>query len=106
MTLKPSAGVGSAPVWSKSSYSTNDGPDCVEVAWVKSSHSAGNNNDCVEVGWLKSSHSSNDGPACVEVKASDEAILIRDSKDPEGPHLHITPTEWSAFLEYAASQEV
>lgn len=32
MTLKPSAGDGSALEWTKSSYSSNDGPDCVEVA--------------------------------------------------------------------------
>ena len=30
--LKPSAGDGSALEWVKSSYSSNDGPDCVEVA--------------------------------------------------------------------------
>jgi hypothetical protein len=88
MTLKPSAGAESALAWSKSSYSTNDGPDCVEVAWVKSSYS------------------SNDGPNCVEVKASDETVLVRDSKDPDGPRIEVTPTEWSAFLAYAASCEV
>ena len=32
MTLKPSAGDGSALEWIKSSYSTDDGPACVEVA--------------------------------------------------------------------------
>jgi hypothetical protein len=32
MTLKPSAGDGSALEWIKSSHSSNDGPDCVEVA--------------------------------------------------------------------------
>ncbi|RDG36057.1 DUF397 domain-containing protein [Streptomyces corynorhini] len=32
MTLKSSAGDGSALEWTKSSYSTNDGPVCVEVA--------------------------------------------------------------------------
>lgn len=32
MTLKPSAGDGSALEWTKSSYSSNDGPECVEVA--------------------------------------------------------------------------
>lgn len=106
MTLQPSAGLGSAPEWTKSSYSSNDGPNCVEVAWVKSSYSAGNNNDCVEVGWTKSTHSSNDGPECVEVKASDEAVLVRDSKDPEGPRLRVTPTEWSAFLAFASTYEV
>jgi len=31
MTLKPSA-EGPALNWTKSSYSSNDGPDCVEVA--------------------------------------------------------------------------
>ncbi|AXK32115.1 DUF397 domain-containing protein [Streptomyces armeniacus] len=32
MTLKPSPGDGSALEWVKSSFSSNDGPDCVEVA--------------------------------------------------------------------------
>lgn len=32
MTLRPSGGDGSTLHWIKSSYSTNDGPDCVEVA--------------------------------------------------------------------------
>jgi hypothetical protein len=32
MTLKPSNGGGPKRMWFKSSYSTNDGPDCVEVA--------------------------------------------------------------------------
>ncbi|MFJ1745707.1 DUF397 domain-containing protein [Streptomyces sp. NPDC088116] len=32
MTLKSSTGGGSALEWTKSSYSTNDGPECVEVA--------------------------------------------------------------------------
>jgi hypothetical protein len=104
MILKPSAS--SSPEWTKSSYSTNDGPACVEVAWVKSSYSAGNNNDCVEVGWTKSTHSGSDNNDCVEVKTGDEAILVRDSKDPDGPRIEVTPTEWSAFLAYAASCEV
>ncbi|GAA1915701.1 DUF397 domain-containing protein [Streptomyces sodiiphilus] len=34
MTLKTSAGDGSTPEWFKSSYSSNDGPECVEVAAV------------------------------------------------------------------------
>lgn len=32
MSGKPSAGSASELTWVKSSYSTNDGPDCVEVA--------------------------------------------------------------------------
>ncbi|WP_217141673.1 DUF397 domain-containing protein [Streptomyces sp. AC627_RSS907] len=30
----PSAGTGSELMWFKSSYSTNDGPECVEVAFA------------------------------------------------------------------------
>lgn len=56
--------------------------------------------------WTKSSYSSNDGPACVEVATLSDAVLVRDSKDPEGPHLTLTPTAWSAFLAYAADCEV
>ena len=88
MSLKPSARAGSAAEWLKSSCSTNDGPECVEVAWVKSSYS------------------SNDGPNCVEVAASSDAVLVRDSKDPEGPHLALTPTAWTAFLAFAARHHV
>ncbi|MEW2632690.1 DUF397 domain-containing protein [Streptomyces sp. NPDC048389] len=32
MNVKPSAGSPSGLTWVKSSYSSNDGPDCVEVA--------------------------------------------------------------------------
>jgi hypothetical protein len=31
---------------------------------------------------------------------------VRDSKDPDGPRIEVTPAEWSAFLAYAASCEV
>lgn len=88
MTLKPSAGGASEPAWTKSSYSAGNNNDCVEVAWTKSSHSAGNINDCVEIA------------------TSPDAILVRDSKDPEGPHLALTPTEWNAFVEFARTAEV
>ncbi|QNP63619.1 DUF397 domain-containing protein [Streptomyces genisteinicus] len=32
MSVKPSAGAPAELTWVKSSYSTNDGPECVEVA--------------------------------------------------------------------------
>ncbi|PWI45989.1 DUF397 domain-containing protein [Streptomyces sp. ICBB 8177] len=54
--------------------------------------------------WFKSSHSSNDGPACVEVATAPDAIHVRDSKDKQGPHLTFTPTEWNAFIAFAAEQ--
>lgn len=80
MTRKPAQENGPALEWIKSSYSTPDGPDCVEVAWRKSSYSTA------------------DGPDCVEVAAAHVRILIRDSKNPAGPRLALTPTAWAAFL--------
>ncbi|WP_063775856.1 DUF397 domain-containing protein, partial [Streptomyces odonnellii] len=48
--------------------------------------------------WIKSSYSSNDGPECVEVAATPAAILVRDSKHPQGPRLTLTPTSWAGFI--------
>lgn len=47
--------------------------------------------------WRKSSHSGS-GPNCVEVTASPAGIHVRDSKNPDGPHLTFTAAEWAAFL--------
>lgn len=52
--------------------------------------------------WIKSSYSTADGPDCVEVATAPAHILVRDSKDPDGPHLTLTPTTWTAFLPYAS----
>lgn len=46
--------------------------------------------------WMKSSYSSGNGN-CVEVAATDDAVLVRDSKDRRGPVLTFTHTEWDAF---------
>jgi hypothetical protein len=85
--------------------------DLSQVVWRKSSRSNANGGQCVEVGvWRKSSRSGN-GQNCVEVAAVDEAptmaghkadserlFLVRDSKDPGGPVLAFTPSEWDAFV--------
>lgn len=48
--------------------------------------------------WRKASRSTSDG-ACVEVAyAADGTVLVRDSKDPDGPVLRFTADEWEAFL--------
>jgi hypothetical protein len=50
--------------------------------------------------WRRSSYSdgeSVDQGDCVEV-AFAAAVGIRDSKDPEGGLLAVTPTAWAAFL--------
>lgn len=79
MTLKAS-GAGAKVKWIKSSYSTADGPDCVEVAWVKSSHST------------------DEGPDCLEMAVASARVLIRDSKAPDRSRLVLTPAAWTAFL--------
>lgn len=74
-----------------------------ELAWCKSSYSGTAGGDCVEVAvaWRKSSHSDTEGGNCVEVAANLSTVHVRDSKDPAGPVLSVTPDEWSAFIRYA-----
>ncbi|GAA2105662.1 hypothetical protein GCM10009759_42960 [Kitasatospora saccharophila] len=47
--------------------------------------------------WRKSSYSGGDGGNCVEVNDSNPGA-VRDSKDPEGPHLAFSPRTWQAFV--------
>jgi hypothetical protein len=48
--------------------------------------------------WVKSSLSFANGD-CVQVaRLADGRVGIRDSKDPAGPVLRFTPSEWAAFL--------
>ncbi|MFD8546672.1 DUF397 domain-containing protein [Streptomyces sp. NPDC059649] len=69
--------------WFKSSYSSDEGGDCVEVAydWRKSSYSASAGGDCIEVA------------ACPHA-----AIHVRDSKNPGGPTLSLSAGAWAAFV--------
>lgn len=46
--------------------------------------------------WRKSGASGSSD--CVEVAEIGESILIRDSKDPAGPILTFTHSEWNAFV--------
>ncbi|MFJ9648751.1 DUF397 domain-containing protein [Streptomyces sp. NPDC004244] len=85
MSIKPSADDLSALTWVKSSYSTNDGPNCIEVAWTKSSYSASNSNECVEVAQLPGT------------------VLVRDSKIPDGGRLALSPSAWAGFVAVAGA---
>ncbi|MEX3101869.1 MULTISPECIES: DUF397 domain-containing protein [unclassified Streptomyces] len=69
--------------WFKSTYSSDEGGQCLEVA----------------LAWRKSSYSSDEGGACVEVAECPGTIHIRDSKNPESasPTLQLTPASWAAF---------
>ena len=53
------------------------------ATWRKSSYSNGTGGSCVEITMLNASASS-----------SRHAIAVRDSKDPHGPVLAFTATEW------------
>lgn len=50
-----------------------------------------------KIGWWKSSHSSDGG--CVEISRLEEQVLVRDSKDRNGPVLRFSYKEWKAFLD-------
>jgi len=56
-----------------------------------------------ELFWLKAQASG--AGSCVELASMVGGVAIRDSKDPEGPVLVYTPTEFSAFLDGARNGE-
>lgn len=48
-------------------------------------------------GWRKSSRSTG-LEACVEIRHTESRVMIRDSKDPDGPRLLIEGHAWSGFI--------
>jgi hypothetical protein len=73
-------------------------PEQLWTNWRKSSFSGGSTGDCVEVAWRKSSFSGGGDDECVEVAITVEAVAIRDSKNPDGPHLEFPHPHWHQFL--------
>jgi hypothetical protein len=48
--------------------------------------------------WRKSSYSSGNGGNCVEIAVNPPGVVVvRDSKDPGGPVLTLTPAQWRSF---------
>ncbi|HUK68232.1 MAG TPA: DUF397 domain-containing protein [Streptosporangiaceae bacterium] len=47
--------------------------------------------------WCKASKS-NSFSNCVEVRAAGGRVQVRDSKDPDGPVLTVSPAAWHRFL--------
>ncbi|MGW7329503.1 DUF397 domain-containing protein [Streptomyces sp. NPDC054840] len=71
-----------AATWHKSSYSAGDGGNCLEMAtWRKSTYSDGTGGDCFEVA---------DGHP--------DVVPVRDSKQPEGPHVVFHAQAWARFV--------
>ncbi|MEU2724969.1 DUF397 domain-containing protein [Streptomyces smyrnaeus] len=80
-------------------------PGTDDLAWFKSSYSGSEGGNCLEVAydWHKSSYSGSEGGACLEVATCPDAqVHIRDSKNPTGPTLTLTPAAWAQFTAYAA----
>ncbi|MFI5727363.1 DUF397 domain-containing protein [Streptomyces cyaneofuscatus] len=56
-----------------------------------------------ELRWFKSSYSDSSNPNdCVEVATAPGAVLVRDSKNAQGPRLAVAPAAWAGFVSYAA----
>ncbi|WP_323377297.1 DUF397 domain-containing protein [Streptomyces smaragdinus] len=62
-----------------------------EDAWYKSSYSGGSGNSCVEI---------------ADLTAGRGVVGVRDSKDPSGPALQISPAGWASFVALVRSGEV
>lgn len=56
--------------------------------------------ECATSTWRRSSHSNTQGNQCVEVAAFGDRIALRDSKNPDGPVLLFSRTEWKEFIQH------
>ncbi|AXG79408.1 DUF397 domain-containing protein [Streptomyces paludis] len=75
--------------WRRSSYSNQDGGQCVEAA----------------ARWRKSTYSNSDGGQCLEVAtdSGQRAVPVRDSKIPHGPVLVFPAPAFTAFVQAVQS---
>ena len=53
--------------------------------------------------WRKSSYSGSNGGECVEVGSHHGRVLVRDTKDQEGPMLRVGPAVWRRFADRVKS---
>ena len=53
--------------------------------------------------WRKSSYSASNGGECVEVGSHHGRVLVRDTKDQEGPVLQVSPAAWRRFADRVKS---
>jgi hypothetical protein len=54
------------------------------------------------IAWRRSTKSASGN--CVEVAVAGGSVLIRDSANPDGVVLSLSPAAWSAFLAHARSK--
>ncbi|MFC5747070.1 DUF397 domain-containing protein [Actinomadura rugatobispora] len=55
--------------------------------------------DLSNVVWRRAARSKEDGSNCVEVASSPGGVMIRDSKDPDGPWLVVVRGDFRRFAE-------
>ena len=55
----------------------------------------------MDVTWRKSSYSGGNGGGCIEIGTSAEAhhVLVRDTKDRQGPVLNVDLNTWRRFAD-------
>ena len=79
-------------LWRKSSYSGDQGGECVECAPIGM------------LAWRKSTYSGDQGGNCLEVAETPHAtIAIRDSKAPAGPTLTLDPAAFTSFINWTST---
>jgi hypothetical protein len=81
-------------------HERDDGPrDRPGMTWRKSSRSNGTGGNCVELALLDRHSDKSDSSAPEVTRKADQGplVVIRDSKDPDGPRLYFTRSEWTAF---------
>jgi hypothetical protein len=57
--------------------------------------------------WKRSRRSGPQGGNCVEVRRTNDGIIqVRDSKDPHGPVLALTPAAWHTFIDGIKAEQL
>ncbi|OUD00810.1 DUF397 domain-containing protein [Streptomyces swartbergensis] len=79
-------------LWRKSSYSGDQGGECVECAPIGA------------LDWRASTYSGDQGGQCLEVAETPHTtIAIRDSKTPAGPILTLDPATFTTFVNWTTA---
>jgi hypothetical protein len=79
-------------LWRKSSYSGDQGGECVECAPIGA------------LAWRASTYSGDQGGQCLEVAETPHTtIAIRDSKNPAGPILTLDPATFTTFINWTTT---
>jgi hypothetical protein len=79
-------------LWRKSSYSGDQGGECVECAPIGA------------LAWRASTYSGDQGGQCLEVAETPHTtIAIRDSKNPAGPILTLDPAAFTTFVNWTTT---